>query len=145
MDICLTRPIRHGGERLHSVPPPPWRWQYRPLGINLGTYNIWYGRGFGLPQAIHYFKGGNYNPMLFMEINIMYTVYCHNRLNYDVICSKATVTAAGGFQRGGGLVSQERPEVWIVESTRFYRSNVVSCEVVSGDQKMSLIGSYLPL
>ena len=41
-------------------------------------------------------------------------------------------------------MSQEIPEGYIVKSTRFHGPNVVSCEIVSGNQLTPLIGSYLP-
>ena len=44
-----------------------------------------------------------------------------------------------------GLVIRKRPDVCSVESARFCRPNVVSCEVVSGRQRTPLIRAYLPL
>ena len=41
-------------------------------------------------------------------------------------------------------MSQEIPEGYIVKSTRFHGPNVVSCEIVSGNQLTPLIGYYLP-
>ena len=43
-----------------------------------------------------------------------------------------------------GIISQEWPEGWIVESMRFHCTNVVSWDIVAGDQQNPLIGSYLP-
>ena len=43
-----------------------------------------------------------------------------------------------------GIVSQKNPEGWISESMRFHGSNVVSSELISGNQRMSLISKYLP-
>ena len=74
--------------------------------------------------------------MLLTETNIPDAVFYCNRLGYYVVLSKATVTASGGAQggRGGGIVSQENPEVWIFESTRFHGLNMVICERVAGNQ-----------
>ena len=44
-----------------------------------------------------------------------------------------------------GLVIQEIPTGWSVESTRFHGSNVVSFEAVSGGHRTLLIRAYLPL
>ena len=43
--------------------------------------------------------------MLLTKTNILYVVYCHNHLGYDVVNSQATVTMAGGYQGGIGMVS----------------------------------------
>ena len=63
--------------------------------------------------------------MLLTETNILNAVYCHNRLGYDIVYSKATVNTTGGFQGGVGLFSLKRIEEWIVESTRFHGLNMV--------------------
>ena len=49
MAICFTQPIWHGSNRLHLALPPPQIRLPHPQGLNLGTYNIWDGRGFSLP------------------------------------------------------------------------------------------------
>ena len=41
-------------------------------------------------------------------------------------------------------MSREKTEGWIVESMRFHGPKLGSCELVDGDQRMSLIGEYLP-
>ena len=45
-----------------------------PPSLNLGTYNIRDGQGFGLPQEIQAVQIRNYNLMLLTEVNIMYEV-----------------------------------------------------------------------
>ena len=47
-------------------------------------------------------------------------------------------------RRGGGvLVIRDQHQGWIIESTHFHGTNVVSCEVVT-DKRTLLIGRYLP-
>ena len=65
MAICFNDLIRHGGDA--------FIWRHRMEchpGLNMGTYNIWDGHGFGLPQAIPSVKQGNYKLMLLTETNI---------------------------------------------------------------------------
>ena len=50
------------------------------MGLNLGMYNIRYGREFGLPQEIRVVDRSNYDLMLLMENNVLDAVYCRNRL-----------------------------------------------------------------
>ena len=51
MDVCFTQLIWSGSGRLHSVPLTTQHRLPHPMGINLGTYKIWDGRGFApLPR-----------------------------------------------------------------------------------------------
>ena len=72
------------------------------------------------------------------------TVYLRNYLGYAVVCSKETVTASGGAQRGIRIVSREKPEGWIVNSTRFHGPKIVICKLIAGDQWTLIIREYLP-
>ena len=81
-----------------NSPLPP------PLGMNLGTYNIWDGRYFFLLQAILVVHLGNYEVMFLKKTKILGEVYCKKCLGYDFVCSIATHTAAGGYQGGGVLL-----------------------------------------
>ena len=114
-------------------------WPPHPPGLNIGTCNIPYGRGFGLPQSIWAMQLGNYDLMLLTETKIPNVVYCQNLLRYNIVCSQEVGTAAGGEQGWVGLILRERPEGWIFESTCFHWPNVVICEIVSGKQQTPLI------
>ena len=72
--------------------------------------------------------------------NIPYTVYYRNHLGYDSVCSRSGITAARGNIGGVGIVSQEKKEGWIVESTRFHGPDVVSWKLVVSNQHTPLIG-----
>ena len=82
--------------------------------------------------------------MLLTERNIQTEAYSHNRLEYDVTCSKARLPSARGDQGGIGLVRRERPDGWGVESTRFHGTNMVRCDIVTGPTHTPLVGAYLP-
>ena len=62
--------------------------------------------------------------MLMMEEKIP------DMLGYDVICSRAAPTTAGGAQGGVGLVTRVRPEGGYINSMRFHGLNMVSCNIV---------------
>ena len=47
--------------------------------------------------------------MLLTKTNIPVSVYGHNFVGHDVVCSKATVTADGGAQEEFGIVLPEKP------------------------------------
>ena len=42
------------------------------------------------------------------------------------------------------MVSKDRPDKWYIDSTCFHGPNVVSCEIVTGIQRTTLIRAYLP-
>ena len=67
MPINFTRMIRHGRDRLHSTPLPPHHRPPRPRGLSIGTYNILYGRGFGIDQDIRAVQVGGFDIMVLME------------------------------------------------------------------------------
>ena len=77
-------------------------------------------------------------------MNIPDAVYFHKFLGHSVVGSQATFTTPRGYHGRVGLVLHDRPEGWIVKLTRLYVPNMVSCEIVSGDQITPLIGAYLP-
>ena len=63
---------------------PPLRHHPRSIGINLGTYDIWDGWEFGIPQEIQDVEKGNYELIILTETKIPYAVYCCNILGYDI-------------------------------------------------------------
>ena len=99
--LCFNLQIHHGGDHLHLAPPPPQIRPACPMGINLWTYNIQDGCGFGIPQAIQAVERGNYDLMLLTDTNITDAVYFHNCLVYGVVCSRASFTTSGVSQGGG--------------------------------------------
>ena len=85
ISICLTLPLYHVIDRLHTTVLYPWRQLPCPPGLSLRTYNILYGYGFGLPQAIRAVQIGNYDVILMIETNIPDAVYCHNCVGYNIV------------------------------------------------------------
>ena len=96
-------------------------------------------------QATCVVQVSGFDLMVLTETNFTGQYYCHNRLGYNMVCSLAITTNSGGVQGGVGLVFQDQTKGWSVESTCFHKKNVVSCEIVSGDKRTSLIGAYLLL
>ena len=63
---------------------------------------------FRLDQAIQALQVGGFNQMVLTKTKVNVLVYFHNRLWYDMVCSSAIKTAAGGEQGGVGLVVRDR-------------------------------------
>ena len=95
MPICITQPLHHVNDRLHTAPPPLRRRPTCPTRLNLGTYYIWYGCIFGLLQEFRAVQLGNYNVMLLTETKIPDEVYCKYCIGYYNMCSRATLNMVG--------------------------------------------------
>ena len=61
-------------------------------------------------------------------------------MGYNAVCSRAITTAAGNARGGVGLVIRDQPQGCSIDSMRFHKPNVVSCEFVNGKQT-PLIGT----
>ena len=60
-------------------------------------------------------------------------------------CPTARLTISGRVQGVVGIVTRERPVGWEIESMRYHRANVVSCEPVTRLIMTSLVVMYLSL
>ena len=65
--------------------------------------------------------------MILAETNIHDSVYCWNRLGYNVSCLMATTTESVGAKGRVTIVSIERLEGWLIKLLCFHRTNVVIC------------------
>ena len=127
MPFIFYRPIPYGADRLPTAPLLPRRRPPRPPRIAIRTLNIQDGRGFGMAQAIQAVDRGSFDMMLLTKTKISTTVYCQNRLGYEVNCSSAHPSSAGVYQGGVIIVTRERPVGWGIESTRYHGPNMVIC------------------
>ena len=109
MLIWWIRPVSHVIYWLQKKTTLPRLQPPLPPGLNLVIYNIWDGRGFGLPQAIRDMQISIYELMLLTETNISYAFYCHNRLSYNSVCSQAVIATSRGAKGGLVMVMGERP------------------------------------
>ena len=87
-----------------DTPPAP-----APTRLAIRTLNIRDVWGFGMAQAIPSVDLGGFYGMILTKMKISTTAYCWKRLVYEVTCSTARPTSAGGAQDGVGLVARERP------------------------------------
>ena len=141
--MYITQPISNGGDLPHTVSPPPNLWPPIPWVLSLGNCNIRNGRGPGLVQVIQGARIGGFDLINLTETKITYQDYCRNRMGYNAVLTQAIITVAGDAQGGGVLVIRDQPQGWIIESTHFHGTKVVSIEVVT-DKRTPLIGRYLP-
>ena len=70
MPICLSQPIIHDGESLHTALLPPRRRTQRPLVLSLRTLNICNGQGSGLAQSIQEVQISGFYLMILTETKI---------------------------------------------------------------------------
>ena len=141
--MYVTRTIIHGGDHLHTAPPPLDRQTPRPRGLSLEIFHIRNALGSRLTQAIQVECIGGFDLIIFTETKINDQDYCLNIMVYYVMCLQDITMAAGNVQGGVGLVVRDQPQGWSIESTHFQGMNVVIYEVFTV-KFILLIGSYLP-
>ena len=95
MPFIFYRPIPYGADRLPTALLLPRRRPPRPPRIAIRTLNIQDGRGFGMAQAIQAVDRGGFDMMLLTKTKISMTVYCRNRLEYEVKFSAERPSSAG--------------------------------------------------
>ena len=144
MPLNFSRTIPHGVNRMHTAPPPLHRWSLRSPRLAIGTLNIRDGQGFGLAQAIRAVERVFFDVMLLTKTKIQSEAYSQNRLGYNVTCLTAHPSSFGVAQGGIRLVKRERPVGWGIESMRYHRTNMVSCEIVTKLTWTPIVGAYLP-
>ena len=87
----------------------------RPPGLAISTLIIRNGRDFRIVQAVQAVKLGSFDLMVLTKTNISTSVYCRNRLVYDIFLSAERPSGARGPQGGVVLVSWVRPTGWSLE------------------------------
>ena len=144
MTLNFSQQILHGADRLQTVQLPPRRWPPLHPGIVIRSLNVWNDRGFGLAQDIRAVECGGSDRMILTEIKTQTEAYYHNRLGYDLTCLAELPSSARRAQGGLCLVIREWTNGWGIKSTRFHGPNVVSCEIVTGNTQIPLVGVHLP-
>ena len=129
MPITFSQTTSQGAGFMHTAPLTPRRHTPRPPGIAIRKLKIRDGRGYGLAQAIRKVERGGFYLMALTE-TIRTEACSNNQWGYDMMCATARPSRTGGAQVGVGLGSQDRPNGWGSESTRFHGTNVVSCKIV---------------
>ena len=81
--------------------------------------------------------------MVLTEINISTAAYCQNRLGYDIVCLLDWSASSCADQGGMGLISQDRPSGWSLDSTLFQWSNMASFKVITGMSRTLIIIAFL--
>ena len=141
MPLTIYRLMPHGADRLNMAPLLPLRQPRCSLGLAIGTLNIWDGRSFGLVQAIQAVERGGFGVMILTETKIQSVAYSYNCLGYDVNCLTTCASSSGGSQGSFRLVMRERNVGWGIESIHYNEPNVVSCKIVTGLTRTTLVGA----
>ena len=124
-------------QRQHQQPSksPP-----RPPGINIATYNIQDGRNSRLVPVCRTLQAQNIDLAVITETRIPNEVHTRNCLDYSIFASYTAIPNQGGI----ALIYRQEAKNWHLESTLRHGPNIISCILVSGDQRTPLIGVYLP-
>jgi exonuclease III len=105
----------------------------------LATYNIQHGGGNNLNKALRAMDQMRIDFGLFTETKIPHNMYTKECDGYTVFATRAESSTCGGvalFYRTASLH-------WSIEGIRAHGPNVISCTLVSGLRRWSLIGCYI--
>jgi len=76
---------------------------------------------------------------LFVETKLTHDKYTKDCCGYTVYATKAK----SSFQGGVALFYRSESKLWSIEGLCSHGPNVLSCTIVSGDHRYSLIGAYI--
>ena len=96
--MYVTRTIIHGGDRLHTAPPPPDCQTPRPRGLSLEIFHIRNALGSRLTQAIQVECIGGFDLIIFTETKINDQDHCCIRMGYDVVVPPTRITVEDSAQ-----------------------------------------------
>ena len=75
--------------------------------LAIGTLNICNVMGFRIAQEVQVVDLGGFNLMVLTKTNISMTAYFRNQIGYNMVCSTAHSSRAGGEQGVVVLVLQD--------------------------------------
>jgi hypothetical protein len=107
--------------------------------IRIGTYNIMNGRAGNLEGALWAMLKMNMDIVLLTETKLTNDQHTKKAFGYDVILTKTRSKAQGGV----ALIYRES-EYWTVESVKHFGSDVISCQLETGQKRYSCVGGYIP-
>jgi exonuclease III len=103
------------------------------------TYNILNAGGNRLNMALRAMAFMRVDLGLFQETKLSHDKFTHQCCGYQVCATRAKSSSQGGV----ALFYRESKN-WTIEGVHFYGPNVMCCTLVSGFDKWSIIGMYIP-
>lgn len=107
--------------------------------LRVCTYNIVSGGGNRLNMALRAMALMRVDLGLFMETKLSHDKYTTDCCGYQVVASRAKSNTQGGV-----ALFYRTSKIWTIEGVRTYGPNVLSCTLVSGQDRWSIIGMYIP-
>ena len=107
--------------------------------LRMCTYNIVNGGGNRINMALRAMALMRVDLGLFTETKLSHDKFTHQCCGYQVCATRAKSSSQGGV----ALFFRDSQN-WTVEGIRLYGPNVLSCVIVSGMDRWSLLGIYIP-
>ena len=108
--------------------------------ISIATSNIQRGRNGCLETALRALDIMGLDLALLKETKLTNGIHTKYSSDYNNLLA----TSAASHRQGGvALVHKDLP-YWQVESVVYHHSNVISAEIVMGEQRCLLVGIYIP-
>ena len=107
--------------------------------LRICTYNIVNGGGNRLNMALRAMALMRVDLGLFTETRLSHDKFTTDCCGYQVVASRAKSRAQGGV-----ALFYRASKNWTVEGVQTHGPNVLSCTLVSGQDRWSIIGMYIP-
>ena len=117
---------------------PPSDDQYK--NIRMATYNIMCAEGNNLNMALRAMAQMRVEFGIFTEAKLTHDKYTHNCCGYTTIATQARSKHQGGVI----LFYRTRSSRFALEDITVHGPNVISCTLVLGCRRFTLIGGYVP-
>ena len=116
---------------------PPEK-EYKRLRI--AEYNIVSGGGSRLYMALRAMAQMRVELGVFCETKLTNDMYPRECCGYSVVATQAKCHSQGGV----ALFYRSNASQWTIEGTRAHGPNVLSCSLVTGSRRFSLLCVYIP-
>ena len=108
--------------------------------LRIAEYNIVSAGGSHLYMALRAMAQMRVELGLFCETKLTNDMYPRTCCGYSVVATQAK----SRFQGGVALFYRSDASQWTIEGTRTHGPNVISCSLVTGSRRWSILGVYIP-
>ena len=108
--------------------------------LRMATYNMVWATGNNLNIILRVMARMRIELGILTETHLTHDKYTHICCGYNVVATKVENKHIGGV----ALFYRSNSKQWTVEGIRTHGPNVISCTLVSGKRRWTLIGCYIP-
>ena len=108
--------------------------------LRMATFNVMSANGNNLNVVLRTLAQMKIEIALLTETKLTTDYYTRAACGYRVVATKAESRSQGGV----ALIYREHSNQWAIEGIRRHGPNVISCTLVSGRCRWSIVGGYIP-